>query len=183
MWRINQLRKPWSAGAMKISCARQYLMRQEFPHRQDRKVYQLKWWRYSMLQCFLLRRCQVYAPHIKPGSARCCSMFGSLVDSANTKTATFPETSSNRLADWRPGQEPLKELLTWFPRILNYSKQRKCKGCDGIHRYLVSFTKRKSEQRKPVETKCHPHCWRCKHRCRFCRLKRKEAAVPSLRSE
>ena len=124
MWRINQLRKPWSAGAMKISCARQYLMRQEFPHRQDRKVYQLKWWRYSMLQCFLLRRCQVYAPHIKPGSGRCCSMFGSLVDSANTKTATFPETSSNRLADWRPRQEPLKELLTWVSSHLKLFKTK-----------------------------------------------------------
>ena len=77
-----------------------------------------------MLQCFLLRRCQVYAPHIKPGSGRCCSMFGSLVDSANTKTATFPETSSNRLADWRPRQEPLKELLTWVSSHLKLFKTK-----------------------------------------------------------
>lgn len=116
-----------------------------------------------------------------------CAMFASLLDCANTKTqATFRETSSNRLGGWRPGQEPSKELLTWVSSRLKLAKAKemlRARGNPQIPSLLYQRVERWDEQRELVETKCYPQCWRCKRRCRFCRLKRKQAAVPSLRSE
>ena len=105
------------------------------------------------------------------------AFLGRLVTSSNAETmAEFNHLSPSRLGNWKPGDQPTKELLTLISSRMKATKTKgliKEKATPMAPSLLVHKVERFSEVEDRVKTSLHPKCWRCSTRCQFCVARKK----------
>lgn len=116
-----------------------------------------------------------------------CSLFGRMIDCASKETrAIFQDVTGARLGCWQPGNEATKELSTFISSRLKQAKEKDYISAEDDPRApeaLLHKNRNDDKEKDRSITTIYPRCWRCRKRCDFCKLEKKEIFISTLKGE